>query len=295
MSSNMDRGHLQGPQLTRYRELSQELRAQRERLATLRAQIRRGIHPLPGSLERLLAIRANELHQALTEASDIIAECLDADKVDVFFRDPERTHLVALGTSTTELGRLQKELGLDRLALARGGRIVKAFLSGEPYMTGCLDRDPEERSDIPELLGVRSAMIVPFESARRRPAVLAVASLKTDAFDHHELPFLQAAGHWIGLVADRIEVPGSAPTESVAIELTREAARLTRRQREIAMLIAHGLSNAQIAHELVLTPGTVANHVAQMLARLNFSSRTQIGVWAVQNLAPLLSTDLSPD
>jgi DNA-binding CsgD family transcriptional regulator len=287
----MDPRHLQETQLARYRELSHELAAQRERLSALRAQIRRGIHPLPGSLERLLAIRANELQQALTEASDIIAEGLSADKVDVFFRDPDRTHLVALGTSTTELGRLQKELGLDRLALARGGRIVKAFLSGEPYMTGRLDRDPEERSDIPELLGVRSAMIVPFESARRRPAVLAVASVKTDAFDRHELPFLQAAGHWVALVADRVERPVSASTDSDAIALTPEAARLTRRQREIAILIAHGLSNAQIARELVLTPGTVANHVAQMLQRLDCSSRTQIGVWAVRFLAPLFDTN----
>ena len=40
---------------------------------------------------------------------------------------------------------------------------------------------------------------------------------------------------------------------------------LTPREREVAELIAHGLSNEQIALRLVLTAGTVANHVAHIL------------------------------
>jgi two-component system, OmpR family, sensor kinase len=59
--------------------------------------------------------------------------------------------------------------------------------------------------------------------------------------------------------------------------------RLTNRQREIAMLIARGLSNRQIAAELVLTPGTVANHVAHMLARIGAESRAQIAAWAIEH------------
>src|SRR5439155_18319668 len=47
-------------------------------------------------------------------------------------------------------------------------------------------------------------------------------------------------------------------------------------------LIAHGLSNADIAERLVLTTGTVANHVASILQRLDLESRTQIATWAVE-------------
>jgi two-component system OmpR family sensor kinase len=57
---------------------------------------------------------------------------------------------------------------------------------------------------------------------------------------------------------------------------------LTPRQREVAALVARGLTNAEIAEHLVLTHGTVANHVAGILQRLNFDSRTQIAGWAVE-------------
>jgi DNA-binding NarL/FixJ family response regulator len=58
---------------------------------------------------------------------------------------------------------------------------------------------------------------------------------------------------------------------------------LTPRERDVAALIARGLSNRQIARELVVTPGTVANHVGHILDRLGFSTRTQIAVWAIQS------------
>ena len=62
----------------------------------------------------------------------------------------------------------------------------------------------------------------------------------------------------------------------------RYAGELTARQREVAILIARGYSNAQIAQELVITTGTACNHVGQMLARLELDNRAQIAVWAVQ-------------
>jgi hypothetical protein len=50
----------------------------------------------------------------------------------------------------------------------------------------------------------------------------------------------------------------------------------------VAILIAQGLSNAQIARQLTLTPGTVANHIENILRRLELRSRTSIAVWAVE-------------
>jgi len=60
-------------------------------------------------------------------------------------------------------------------------------------------------------------------------------------------------------------------------------ADLTPRQREVAMLVAAGLSNAAIAEQLVLTKGTVANHLASILSRLQLRSRTEVAVWAVEH------------
>src|SRR5262249_51243430 len=53
---------------------------------------------------------------------------------------------------------------------------------------------------------------------------------------------------------------------------------LTTRQREVAALIALGLTNAQIAERLVVVPGTVANHVQQILTKLSFQNRSQVAV-----------------
>jgi DNA-binding NarL/FixJ family response regulator len=58
---------------------------------------------------------------------------------------------------------------------------------------------------------------------------------------------------------------------------------LSPRELEIAALIRHGLTNAEIAARLLLTPGTVANDVAHILTRLDFRTRAQIAAWAVEH------------
>ena len=62
-----------------------------------------------------------------------------------------------------------------------------------------------------------------------------------------------------------------------------EPIRLTRREREVAALIAGGLSNPQIAAELVITRRTAANHVEHILNKLGFHARTQVAVWAAEH------------
>ncbi len=62
-----------------------------------------------------------------------------------------------------------------------------------------------------------------------------------------------------------------------------DAAPLTRREREVAMLIKRGMRNRQIAVELLLSPRTVDGHVERILAKLNVESRTQIAVWVAEN------------
>ncbi|GAA5115392.1 ATP-binding protein [Haloechinothrix salitolerans] len=54
---------------------------------------------------------------------------------------------------------------------------------------------------------------------------------------------------------------------------------LTGREREIAQLVADGLSNRDIAAKLVISPRTAEKHVEKILTKLGLSSRTQIGVW----------------
>jgi len=57
------------------------------------------------------------------------------------------------------------------------------------------------------------------------------------------------------------------------------AALLTARELEIAALVAAGRSNKDIADELVISPATVARHIANIMAKLGFRSRAQIATW----------------
>ncbi|WP_063036283.1 protein kinase domain-containing protein [Nocardia grenadensis] len=58
-------------------------------------------------------------------------------------------------------------------------------------------------------------------------------------------------------------------------------ARLTKRERQVAALVARGLSNRQIATELVVSPRTAQGHVENILTKLGFTSRAQIAAWIV--------------
>ncbi|WP_063020150.1 protein kinase domain-containing protein [Nocardia niwae] len=60
------------------------------------------------------------------------------------------------------------------------------------------------------------------------------------------------------------------------------AVRLTKRERQVADLVAQGLSNKQIANKLVVSQRTVQGHVEHILTKLGFTSRTQIAAWIVE-------------
>jgi DNA-binding NarL/FixJ family response regulator len=57
---------------------------------------------------------------------------------------------------------------------------------------------------------------------------------------------------------------------------------LTEREREVAALIAQGATNGAIAEALVISERTVERHVANIFAKLDFGSRTQIAALAVE-------------
>jgi DNA-binding NarL/FixJ family response regulator len=60
------------------------------------------------------------------------------------------------------------------------------------------------------------------------------------------------------------------------------ACPLSPREWEVATLVVRGLSNRQIAHELVLSERTVDTHISHILSKLGLVSRAQIAAWVVQ-------------
>jgi DNA-binding NarL/FixJ family response regulator len=69
----------------------------------------------------------------------------------------------------------------------------------------------------------------------------------------------------------------------VAPEHPAAISPLTEREQQVAALLAHGLTNRQIAAQLVVTERTVAAHVEHILAKLGFASRHQVGAWAAEH------------
>jgi DNA-binding CsgD family transcriptional regulator len=65
-------------------------------------------------------------------------------------------------------------------------------------------------------------------------------------------------------------------------DVTTSVAQLTRREQEVADLVARGLSNVAVARQLYLSPATVATHISHILEKLGFSSRVEIAAWIVE-------------
>lgn len=72
-----------------------------------------------------------------------------------------------------------------------------------------------------------------------------------------------------------------APTQEAGTAPHTSAA-LTRRQVQIARLVAHGLTNREIADRLFISERTAEGHIEQIRNKLGFSSRVQIAAWLVE-------------
>jgi DNA-binding NarL/FixJ family response regulator len=80
-------------------------------------------------------------------------------------------------------------------------------------------------------------------------------------------------------LAEAVELATQTDTPAT-IERAGSRGPLTSREREVAVLLAHGRSNPQIGAELVISPRTVQRHVENILDKLGYTSRSQIAAWA---------------
>ncbi len=82
-------------------------------------------------------------------------------------------------------------------------------------------------------------------------------------------------------LSDRRELEASFSTEQEE-PADKQPPELTRREKEIAALVASGLTSRQIASELVLSARTVDKHVTNILKKMGLRSRLQIASRATE-------------
>jgi non-specific serine/threonine protein kinase len=126
-----------------------------------------------------------------------------------------------------------------------------------------------------KILGAAVQMGPGYSSIRRSAADDALAALGEEryaaAYDHGTRLTLTNA-----IAVARFERPAIP-------EQAAPAKPLTRREREIAGLVAEGLGNREIAERLFLSKRTVDSHLEHIFTKLGFSSRTQLANWVLEN------------
>lgn len=115
---------------------------------------------------------------------------------------------------------------------------------------------------------------------RRRDAAQAYASARQMVEQlAANIPDAELAGAFLRQATARM--PRTAPP-SPRRAAQQAADGLTEREREVAILVARGKSNREIATALVLTERTTKAHVGNILGKLGLSSRSQIVAWAIE-------------
>jgi DNA-binding NarL/FixJ family response regulator len=100
------------------------------------------------------------------------------------------------------------------------------------------------------------------------------------------LTAVRVAAHGDALLAPRLTrrlIEAFVEQEHAPVTEGDELQELTPREREVLALVGRGLSNAEIADELVLSPLTAKTHVARLFSKLDARDRAQLVVVAYEN------------
>ena len=146
----------------------------------------------------------------------MLASVFAVEKVDAFLYDGQDEMLVTFGTSHTDVGIRQHELGLHRLPLSHGGRVAWVFQQHRPYRSGRVEEDQFELLGVRRDLGIRSTIAVPLDVSSGQRGVLLASSIQPDYFEDADLQLLQFVAYWIALVAQQQSLLAAPSVDGLA-------------------------------------------------------------------------------
>lgn len=166
-----------------------------------------------------------------------------------------------------------------KLSFASGSRIGMARGLEELARLAVLEGQPDTALRLAGAVTAlrKEAGMPPVPGARTQRFLDAAASL-----GQHAVARLWGEGAAMsGAEAVRLATTGDVARAGPATgPAAVEFQQLTPRERQVVQLIGAGKSNRAIADELFISTATAAKHVANILAKLGYTSRSQIAVWA---------------
>ena len=173
-------------------------------------------------------------------------------------------------------------IGISRGLLAFAALAVREDRPDRAVQLAAAVTSLRESAHLPPLTGSRTQRYLDSAAAlgERVVAALWASGLAMTSADAAELalepPQPPANGH-------PPEADAGRPAEHRPLAVSNTelpAGALTPREREVVALIARGRSNKDIARELFISPATAARHVANILGKLGYTSRSQVAAWA---------------
>jgi ATP/maltotriose-dependent transcriptional regulator MalT len=171
---------------------------------------------------------------------------------------------------------------LDLLAEVGTDSLRASALAVEGVVAGAEGDLDAARLSIEDAVDLYQQIGAPFETARSRldlARVLAALGRKDAAAEQAQLAHEALQGMQAEREAQRA---AQLISEFDAAQSPATSTVLTPRELEVLKLIAQGLSNPEIAERLVLSEHTVHRHLANILRKLDLSSRAAAAAWGVR-------------
>lgn len=185
--------------------------------------------------------------------------------------------------------------------------VVGEAADGEAAVRLCGELDPDVALldlNMPGMNGLEAARLIKQRQPHVRVVMLTVSDDVADLFtaiQYGAQGYLlknmdpdEWAAYLIALLDDDAEVPrqmadklfhrfrSPAPESASASASAASAAPLTPRERELALLVAAGCNNREIAEKLVISENTVKNHMKNILDKLGLDNRVQLTAYAIR-------------
>ena len=193
-----------------------------------------------------------------------------------------------LASNTRDIGRRRKA-GASRCDAARGWTPAACQVSYRPWMPDMDDVTKEMTTDEMTTQDTDYLHATPFIDSDN-PAIVAFAqNALGDA--RYTAVFDEASGYSLDEAANLALGAARHGTPALPGPGSPPSGPLTRREHQIAELIAEGMANKDIAAHLVISRRTAESHVEHILAKLGLTTRTQVTGWIIERRR---STDASP-